>query len=136
MHHEISTERSVTWQEFSSLMDAVGWGGCDEASFRRSYAAYPLVVHARARDGTLIGYASAFSDGAFSTMLGEVVVHPSAQGTGIGRALMLRVEREFPGIPVYVKAMGEARGFFAACGYRPPGATMTVLFKHPPPAGR
>lgn len=133
MNYEISTDKTVTWLEFSALMAAVGWGEHDEASFVRSYTAYPLVAHARSSgDGAVVGYVSAFSDGAFSTMLGELVVHPAAQGRGIGRALMQRVERAFPGVPIYVKAMGEAKRFFSACGYREPGAAVTVMFKRPP----
>ncbi|MNY01899.1 putative acetyltransferase [compost metagenome] len=132
MSYQISTARTVTWQEFAELMESVGWGdGYDEASFQRSYSAYPLVVHARADEGPLLGYVSAFSDGAFSTMLGELVVRRTAQGRGIGRALMRVVEAEFPGIPVYVKAVGEAKRFFEACGYRRPTSEMTVMFKKP-----
>lgn len=132
MSYQISTDRTVTWEEFSALMVAAGWGEHDETAFVRSYAAYPLVVHARADDGAMVGYLSAFSDGAFSTMLGELVVHPAVQGMGIGRALMQRVEQAFPGVPIYVKAMGQAKHFFAACGYRKPKAEVTVMFKRPP----
>lgn len=130
MNYTISNERTVTWQEFGHLMESVGWGsGYDEALFVRSNGSYPLVVHARADSGALLGYVSAFSDGAFTTMLGELVVRPDAQGMGIGRALLSAVEAEFPGVPVYVKALGHAKRFFEACGYRNPGKEMTVLFK-------
>ncbi|MFT3721285.1 GNAT family N-acetyltransferase [Pseudorhodoferax sp.] len=133
MTFAISTERTVTASEFARLLDSVGWGGDDDAAaFERSYAAYPLVVHAREADGTLIGYVSAFSDGAYSTMLGELIVHRDAQGRGVGKALMRRVEDEWPGVPIYVKAMGGAKHFFQACGYRVPSAEMTVLFKRVP----
>ncbi|MFI8619132.1 GNAT family N-acetyltransferase [Acidovorax sp. NPDC077693] len=130
MQFLFSSERSVTVAEFSDLMGAAGWGTqYDEASFHRSYNAYPLVIHARDTGGLLVGYVSAFSDGVFSTMLGELVVRPSHKGLGIGRALMQRVEQEFPGTPVYIKALGEAKHFFEACGYRKPRGEMTVLFK-------
>lgn len=128
----ISTERTVTASEFADLTDAAGWSGNeDAAAFQRSYAAYPLVVHARDADGRIVGYVSAFSDGAYSTMLGEVLVRRDAQGHGIGRAMMERVEQEWPGVPVYVKAMGDATHFFQACGYKKPRVEMTVLFKLP-----
>ena len=133
MSYQISSNRTVTWQEFAALMTAVGWGeGYDEISFRRSSRAYPLVVHARSHEGVLLGYVSAFSDGAFTTMLGELVVRPNAQRLGIGRALIGAVEEAFPGIPVYVKALGEAKRFFEACGYRRPTSEMTVMFKKAP----
>ena len=77
-------------------------------------------------------YALAFSDGAFTTMLGELIVRPGAQRLGIGRNLIRRVEDEFLGVPVYVKALGDARHFFEACGYRCPPVEMTVMFKRPP----
>ncbi len=132
MIYRISTDRTVTWREFGDLMESVGWGkGYDEASFLRTCSAYPLIAHARADDGGLLGYVSAFSDGAFTTMLGELVVHPAAQRCGVGRALMRAVEAEFPSVPVYVKALGEAKRFFEACGYRQPAVEMTVLFKMP-----
>lgn len=132
MTFAISTERTVTALEFAELTEAVGWGGNeDAAAFERSYAAYPLVVHARDEGGRLVGYVSAFSDGAYSTMLGEVLVRRDAQGRGVGRALMERVEQEWPGVAMYVKAMGDAKHFFKACGYKEPRVEMTVLFKRP-----
>lgn len=137
MRYQISSDRTVSWQEFAELMVSVGWGdGYNEMTFERSNTAYPLVVHARSDGGLLLGYVSAFSDGAFTTMLGELVVRPAAQGAGIGRALMWAVESSYPGVPVYVKAMGDAKKFFEACGYRRPAREMTVMFKKPPPISR
>jgi GNAT superfamily N-acetyltransferase len=131
MTYSISAERVITCEEFSDLLGSVGWGDADEAAFLRSHNAYPLIVTARSSDGLLVGYASAFSDDAFTTMLGELIVRPSAQRLGIGRSLIQRVEDEFPGVPIYVKALGDARRFFEACGYRRPPVEMTVMFKRP-----
>jgi len=117
-------------------MESVGWGsGYDEEIVRLSLTAYPFVAHARSKSGVLWGYVSAFSDRAFSTMLGELVVHPAAQRKGIGHALLSTVENEFKGVPVYVKPLGEAKHFFVACGYRAPSFEMHVLFKKNDAAG-
>ncbi len=117
-------------------MASVGWGSdYSEELVHRSLAAYPFVAHARSESGVLWGYVSAFSDRAFSTMLGELVVHPEAQRKGIGHALLSTVENEFTGVPVYVKPLGEAKHFFAACGYRAPAIEMQVLFKRNGTAG-
>ena len=64
-------------------------------------------------------------------MLGELIVRPGAQRPSIGRSLILRVEDEFPGVPVNVKALGDARRFFEACGYRCFPVEMTVILKRP-----
>lgn len=136
MAYRIFTDKNISAFEYSSLMESVGWGsGYTEELVRRSLTAYPFVAHARSESGDLWGYVSAFSDHAFSTMLGELVVHPLAQRKGIGRALLTSVENEFAGVPVYVKPLGEARHFFAACGYRAPGIEMQVLFKRNGTAG-
>ncbi|RYZ89806.1 MAG: N-acetyltransferase [Proteobacteria bacterium] len=95
----------------------------------------PLIVTARSSDGLLVGYTSAFSDGAFTTMLGELIVRPGSQRLGIGRSLIRRVEDEFPGVPVYVKALGDARRFFGACDYQCSPVEMTVMFKRSPQQG-
>jgi len=130
MDYVIHKSKDVTAGEFSSLMESVGWGkNYPDELVLRSIMAYPFIAHARSKNGKLLGYISAFSDQAFSTMLGELVVHPEAQSQGIGRALLLAVEHAFPGIPIYVKPLAEAKEFFLACGYKSPAREMTVLFK-------
>lgn len=136
MSYTIATGHTIDWQELAALFEAVGWGKeHDAAPLQRAMRAWPLLVHARDAQGRLIGYLSAFSDGAFNTLLGELVVHPDARGAGVGRAMLAVVEREYAGVPIYVKALGEAKAFFQACGYRVPSREMTVLFKVPRAAG-
>jgi GNAT superfamily N-acetyltransferase len=136
MSYSIFTDKNISALEYSSLMESIGWGSeYSEELVHRSLAAYPFVAHARSESGVLWGYISAFSDRAFSTILGELVVHPLAQRKGIGRALLFAVENEFTGVPVYVKPLGEAKHFFAACGYRAPAIEMQVLFKRNGTAG-
>ncbi|WP_133116892.1 GNAT family N-acetyltransferase [Paraburkholderia acidicola] len=119
----------ITASEYSSLMSSAGWGSdYPEPKVRKSLEAYPFVAHARSDTGQLWGYVSAFSDGTFTTMLGELVVHADARRLGIGRALLNMVEQEFHGVPVYVKPLGEAKHFFIACGYRQPATEMVVLY--------
>jgi GNAT superfamily N-acetyltransferase len=136
MTYSILIDKNISALEYSMLMESVGWGSdyCEEI-VQRSLAAYPFVAHARSESGALWGYISAFSDRAFSTMLGELVVHPIAQRKGVGRALLSAVEKEFTGVPIYVKPVGEAKHFFAACGYRAPRVEMQVLFKKNGAAG-
>ena len=130
MNFAIHTDKRISATEYARLMESVSWGtGYSDDSIRKSLAAYPFIAHARSNEGELIGFVSAFSDGAFSTLLGELVVHPDSQRKGIGRALLNAVERNYVGVPVYAKPLGSAALFFAACGYREPSVAMRTLFK-------
>jgi GNAT superfamily N-acetyltransferase len=121
--------KEILPEELSALYLAVGWGEHVAAQLQCSVEAYPFVAHARTESGALVGYVSAFSDGVFSTLLGELIVHPAHQRQGIATELLARVEAKFPNAPVYIKALGEAKYFFTACGYKAPKAELTVLFK-------
>ena len=110
-------------------MNAVGRGNeYNEDLFRCSIETYPFVALVSSIDGKLLGYISAFSDGAFSAKLVELAVHPDAQRLGIGRVIISAVEYVHRNIPVYVKPLGKAKDFFLTCGYKFPATEMTVLY--------
>jgi ribosomal protein S18 acetylase RimI-like enzyme len=134
MEYLFSESKSVTPAELNALFLEIGWGQHSAEQLQRSVDAYPFVAHARTDTGMLVGYVSAFSDEVFSTMLGELAVHPKYQRQGIAAKLLARVEARFPNAPVYIKALGEAKSFFISCGYKTPRTELTVLFKKPTPA--
>ena len=131
MSYSFFESSSVLPEELGVLLAAVGWGDHSLEQLERSIRAYTFIAHARTNAGALIGYVSAFSDGAASTMLGELIVHPEHQRRRVAAELLARVEARFPGVPLYIKALGEAKHFFLACGYEVPRTEMTVLFKKP-----
>lgn len=113
-------------------MAVVGWGTLadyDATSVLRSVNSYPFVAHVRTEDGTLVGYVSAFSDGAFSTFVGEVLVHPDFQGRGVGSMLLEAVESRYRGVPVYAKPFQDQERFFLHNGYRQASRPMSLVFK-------
>ena len=120
MQYIFVESRSVAPEELNALFLDVGWGRHATARLQLSIDAYPFVAHARTGAGTLVGYVSAFSDGVFSTMLGELVVHPAHRRHGVDAELLARVEARFPHAPVYIKALGESKHFFMARGYKSP----------------
>ena len=131
-HVHIHCTKNISVPEYVSLMAAVGWGAItdyDATSVSRSIDSYPFVAHARTTDGALVGYVSAFSDGAFSTFIGEVLVHPQFQGRGVGSLLLEAVEARYRGVPVYAKPFREQERFFLRNGYRAASRPMAVLFK-------
>lgn len=129
MSYEIQCERP-TASELAKLLEAVDWGVNALDALETSIAAYTETVCARTRNGVLVGYVSVFSDGVFTTMFGEVVVHPDFQHQGIGRAMFQEVEQRFPRAPMYVKALGHSQHFFEAIGFKSSAIPQVVLFKH------
>jgi hypothetical protein len=86
--YRIVTDKDIRTGEFALLMESVGYGRAGHYAadvIERSLAAYPLVAHARDIDGRLVGYVSAFSDGAFSTFIGELGGAAPRRGYGAAR---------------------------------------------------
>lgn len=128
----VETDRSFSPGEYAELMAAVHWGDPGEfpaASVTAALQAYHFIGHVRDEAGLLVGYLCAFSDGVFATFVGELVVHPSARGTGVGAALLEAVESAWPGAPVFALGFRDARGFFYRQGYTHPPRPMEVLTK-------
>ena len=81
-------------------------------------------------DARLAAYARVFAPGvryADAACIGRVVTHPSARGTGAGRAVMRQAiaacEAQWPGAPIGLEAQGHLEGFYASLGFRTSGAT-------------
>lgn len=128
----VETDRSFTPTEYAELMAAVH--GCDPAAYPESsvttaLSAYHFVGHIRDAAGMLVGHACAYSDGVFATLVGEIVVHPRAQGGRLGAALLDAVEATWPGVPVFALGFADSLGFYAACGYTRPPRPVEVLTK-------
>ncbi|MBK6761662.1 MAG: GNAT family N-acetyltransferase [Ignavibacteria bacterium] len=123
-----------TGTELCALYDAVGWEGNQPESLGISIAAYPCTLTVRNEDGTLIGYLSAFSDEVSTTMIGELIVHPMHQRTGIGSALLRRLREQYPRPSIYANVLPAAKEFFHANGFLEPsiGLAVMVAKQHPP----
>jgi predicted N-acetyltransferase YhbS len=127
-HTDQTTESPLAVVE---LLNVAGWGGMDSDVYaekvRRSWQFYETVIFAKA-DGILVGYATAYSDGAFSSGMGELVVHPNYRRRGIGRALMRIVQEKYVGVPFYIKTFQGNEAFFESCGFKL-RSNMVVLSK-------
>lgn len=123
--------------EVHSLFEVVGWSSESVRTIKQSLAAYPCKVCARSVGNMqLVGYASVFSDGVMTTMLGELIVHPEHRRKGVATGIMNLVESLYPDAPISVKALGESKLFYESIGFKEPKASMTVMFKRPAQSGR
>eukprot|EP01032_Pedospumella_encystans_P015635 gene15635-17871_t len=71
---KVISDKNVAPTEVANLMASVGWGketNYNAAEIERSLSAYPIIAYCRDSDGVLVGYISAFTDGAFSTFVGD-----------------------------------------------------------------
>jgi ribosomal protein S18 acetylase RimI-like enzyme len=78
-----------------------------------------IIVTARldTGDGPLIGVARGISDGAWACYLAEVAVAPSAQGLGVGRALLDAARAALgPEVAVFLASVPDAAGFYERIG--------------------
>jgi ribosomal protein S18 acetylase RimI-like enzyme len=74
------------------------------------------IVHAYA-DGQLVGFARAISDGISNAYLSSVMVDPSYQRRGIGRAMLAHLMKDRAGIRFVLHTRRDAAAFYTAVGF-------------------
>ena len=126
----ICEDKNIEPHELANLFASVGWG--DDADYQadiisRSIAAYPLVAYCRDSNGLLVAYISAFTDGAFSTFIGELVVRPQFQRKGIGSAMLELIVEKCRGVPIYSTPFEDDQSFFLKRGFGVSKRAMSVV---------
>jgi len=131
---QIKTGKDILAKELAALRGSVNWthhASC--VDIECSIDAYPFTAQARNSAGELIGYVSAFSDGVFITMIGELLVHPDYQRRGIGAALLKRVALRYPGVSIQAHCPSDGLSFFVSQGYASPEQGVRVVSKNKTP---
>lgn len=86
-----STERDIDLYELEELCDRVGWARRPLRKVKKAINHSFLVVsmwEVKNNKRSLIGFARATSDQAFNATIWDVVVDPTFQGRGLGKAMM------------------------------------------------
>ena len=86
-----STERDINLYELEELCDRVGWARRPLRKVKKAIQHSFLVVsmwEVQGKRRHLIGFARATSDYAFNATIWDVVVDPSFQNRGLGKAMM------------------------------------------------
>jgi GNAT superfamily N-acetyltransferase len=106
-----------------SLRESVGWATFPPEVAERSLAATPFCVCAFLGD-ELIGMGRILGDGVISFYIGNVMVRPDYQRTGIGREIMERIaayldEHAAPGAIASLLSIKGRESFYTRFGFEP-----------------
>jgi len=127
----ISTDKkTVKPEEVAALYVLLGWGTSHYYSaqrMKRSLEHCSIVVSARNEDGDLIGIMRGMSDFAIDTKIFDMVIDPDYQRSGIGSAMMKKMEALAKGTSIYLETEKVNFPFVAKHGYKKRnGLTMFV----------
>ena len=120
MHSHNKIQPGTTMEEIVALREAVGWDGL-AADYPAAQAGYWATIGGFDAAGELVAWCAILSDGVRHAVLLDVIVHPSWQGRGIGRALVERATAHIRlhGITIiHVDFLPAVAPFYQRCGFR------------------
>ncbi|KGR84375.1 GNAT family N-acetyltransferase [Lysinibacillus odysseyi] len=105
-------------QELREVYRSVGWMKHDEEVIRTVFEASTHKVFA-VKEGVVIGFARALSDGIFNAAIYDVVVHKQHQGEGIARLLLERILDELKEVScIHLISTTGNMSFYEKCGFK------------------
>lgn len=112
-------DAAVSWDEVAALFVLVGWSERSADELRAAFGRSRFKVFAYEED-ELIGVARSVDDGRYYATIVDVLVKPSQQGRGVGRAMLLDLQGRLQGFwQVTLTASAEVRPFYERLGWRP-----------------
>ncbi|ESA34344.1 gcn5-related n-acetyltransferase [Leptolyngbya sp. Heron Island J] len=132
-----STDRNIDLYELEELCDAVGWSRRPLRKVKKAIQHSFLVVTMWEQQGArkrLIGFSRATSDHAFNATIWDVVVHPSFQGRGLGKALMQQLIKKLRSEDisnVTLFADPQVVNFYKNLGFMPDPEGIKGMFWYP-----
>ena len=106
------------WME---LRSSVGWAAFAEEIAEKSLCNTPFCVCAYEEE-SLVGMGRVLGDGVFSFYIGNVMVSPTCQGEGVGKAIMEEImryveENAVPGAIASLLAIKDKEDFYTQFGF-------------------
>jgi len=123
-------KKSVTPVEVAALYIELGWGDKNFYNvdrMKRSLENCDIVVSARNEAGELVGIARGLSDFAIDTKILDMIIDPDYQRQGIGKKMMLAIEKLVPGTTIYCET--ERKNFLFLEGRKYEKRPGLVVFK-------
>ncbi|WP_096087789.1 GNAT family N-acetyltransferase [Agaribacterium haliotis] len=120
-------EKTIDWNEMSDLYRLAPLGEKDPQQLKEVYknSRFKCLVFDGAR---LVGVGRALADGCDCSYICDVAVHPSHQGTGLGRAIINKLRELSVGhkkIILYAKP--GKQGFYQKMGFKKMATAMAIF---------
>jgi GNAT superfamily N-acetyltransferase len=112
------SDESVSWQRVAELFQAVGWGRRDPNAIQAAFALSSFKAFAFDGD-ELVGFGRTIDDGRFYATVVDVVVHPTHQRKGVGKAIVQDLQSRLEGfLVVTLTAAPDVQPFYSRLGWR------------------
>jgi GNAT superfamily N-acetyltransferase len=127
MDLEVSLQDDIETDEVIEIYKANGWSSAERPdqlipALRNSDA----LVTARI-SGKLVGIGNAISDGCLVVYYPHLLVHPDHQGKGIGRAMLLLLQKRYASFHQQILvADANAVAFYKSLGFERAGKTVSM----------
>ena len=107
----------VNWQFVAETLKRVGMAYAEPVAHKKAFENSQVTVFIR-REGQLIGFGRAISDGVFQAAIYDVAVVPEYQAQGIGAIIIKTIMDKFSDCNFILYAALGKEGFYQTLGFR------------------
>lgn len=112
------TNAGISWEQVANLFQSAGWGRRNPDNVRAAFARSTFKAFAFEGE-ELVGFGRTIDDGQFYATVVDVVVSPSHQRHGIGRAIVEDLQARMKGfLVVTLTASPDVQPFYRRLGWR------------------
>jgi ribosomal protein S18 acetylase RimI-like enzyme len=119
---------NVNWQFVAETLKRVGMAYAEPAAHQKSFENSQVTVFIR-REGQLIGFGRAISDGVFQAAIYDVAVIPEYQSRGIGTIIVKTIMDRLSNCNFILYAALGKEGFYQKLGFRKMKTGMALFQK-------
>ena len=121
----------VNWQLVAETLKRVGMAYAKPAAHQKAFENSQVTVFIY-REGQLIGFGRAISDGVFQAAIYDVAVIPEYQAQGIGAIIIKTIMDKFSDCNFILYAAPGKEGFYQTLGFRKMKTGMALFRKAEP----
>jgi len=118
----------VNWQFVAETLKRVGMAYAEPAAHKKAFENSQITVFIR-REGQLIGFGRAISDGVFQAAIYDIAILPEYQAQGIGAIIIKIIIDKFSNCNFILYAAPGKEGFYQTLGFRKMKTGMAYFLK-------